>query len=83
MGVAALGAAFIVPVAVSLAAARAGGHAGRAASYVLTVGYAGFLVGPSLVGLVGEVAGLRVALAVVPIVGLIVAASSGLARPRR
>jgi MFS family permease len=83
MAVAALGAAFIVPVAVSLAAARAGGHAGRAASYVLTVGYGGFLIGPSLVGLVGEVAGLRVALAVVPIVGLVVAASSGLARPGR
>jgi MFS family permease len=72
MAVAALGAAFIVPVVVSLAAERAGARAGRAASYVLTLGYAGFLVGPSLVGLLGEFAGLRVALAVVPIAGMVV-----------
>lgn len=76
MAVAALGASFIVPVAVSLAARRAGGHAGRAASYVLTLGYAGFLIGPSLVGILGELAGLRVALAVVPVAGAIVALAS-------
>ena len=50
MAVAALGASFVVPVVVSLAGRRAGGYAGRAASYVLTLGYAGFLIGPSLVG---------------------------------
>lgn len=76
MAVAALGASFIVPVAVSLAAQRAGAHAGRAASYVLTAGYAGFLIGPSLIGILGEVAGLRLALLVVPIVGAIVALAS-------
>jgi hypothetical protein len=76
MAVAALGASFVVPVVVSLAAGRAGGHAGRAASYVLTLGYAGFLIGPSLVGILGELAGLRVALAVVPIAGGIVALAS-------
>lgn len=66
MAVAALGASFVVPVVVSLAARRAGPHAGRAASYVLTLGYAGFLVGPSLVGIGGELVGLRAALVVVP-----------------
>ena len=76
MALAALGASFIVPVVVSLAAARAGGHAGRAASYVLTIGYAGFLVGPSLVGILGEFAGLRAALLVVPVAGAIVAVAS-------
>jgi hypothetical protein len=76
MAVAALGAAFIVPVVVSLAAARAGSSAGRAASYVLTLGYAGFLVGPSLVGIIGEIAGLRVALAIIPIAGLVIVAAS-------
>jgi MFS family permease len=76
MALAALGASFVVPVVVSLAAARAGGYAGRAASYVLTLGYAGFLVGPSLVGLLGEIAGLRVALAVIPIAGAIIAVVS-------
>ena len=76
MAVAALGASFVVPVVVSLAAERAGGYAGRAASYVLTLGYAGFLVGPSLVGILGEVAGLRVALAVIPVAGAIIAVAS-------
>lgn len=76
MAVAALGASFVVPVVVSLAAARAGVHAGRAASYVLTLGYAGFLVGPSLVGILGELAGLRVALAVIPLAALVIVVAS-------
>ena len=76
MAIGALGASFVVPVVVSVAAGRAGPHAGRAASYVLTLGYAGFLVGPSLVGILGELAGLRVALAVVPIAGAVVALAS-------
>lgn len=76
MAVAALGAAFVVPVVVSLAGRRAGGAAGRAASYVLTLGYAGFLVGPSIIGLLGELAGLRLALAVVPIAAATIALAS-------
>lgn len=76
MALAALGASFIVPVVVSLAAVRAGPHAGRAASYVLTLGYAGFLIGPSLVGIVGEAAGLRVALVVVPASAAVIAIAS-------
>ena len=76
MAVAALGASFVVPVVVSVAARRAGRHAGRAASYVLSIGYAGFLVGPSLVGLLGELAGLRVALAVIPLAGAVILLAS-------
>lgn len=72
MFVAALGAAFMVPVVISLAGRRAGPYAGRAASYVLSLGYAGFLIGPSAVGLLGELAGLRIGLAVVPAAALIV-----------
>lgn len=76
MAVAALGVSFVVPVTVSLGAARAGAHAGRAASYVLTLGYAGFLVGPSLVGIGGEIVGLRTALVVVPIAAACIAIAS-------
>jgi len=83
MAVAALGASFVVPVAVSLAAARAAGYAGRAASYVLTLGYAGFLIGPSLVGILGELAGLRLALAVVPVAGAVIVLASRLPVARR
>lgn len=76
MFVAALGAAFMVPVVISLAGRRAGPYAGRAASYVLSLGYAGFLIGPSAVGLLGEVAGLRIGLAVIPAAALIVMLAS-------
>jgi hypothetical protein len=76
MAIAALGASFVVPVVVSLAGRRAGAFAGRAASYVLTLGYAGFLIGPSLVGILGELAGLRVALAVIPVAAAIIALTS-------
>lgn len=73
MAVAALGASFVVPVVVSLASTRAGAHAGSAASYVLTLGYAGFLVGPSLIGILAEAADLRLALAVVPLAASVIA----------
>ena len=83
MAVAALGLSFVVPVTVSVAAARAGGYAGRAASYVLSLGYAGFLVGPSLIGVLGEMSGLRVALAVIPAAAAIVLVMSPVAAERR
>jgi MFS family permease len=76
MAVAALGASFVVPVVVSLAGRRAGPHAGRASSYVLTLGYAGFLIGPSLVGILGELAGLRAALAVIPLGAAVIVLAS-------
>jgi hypothetical protein len=76
MAIAALGASFVAPVVVSLAGRRAGAFAGRAASYVLTLGYAGFLIGPSLVGILGELAGLRAALAVIPVAAAIIALAS-------
>jgi MFS family permease len=76
MAVAALGASFVVPVVVSLTAGRAGAGAGRAASYVLGLGYAGFLIGPSLVGLLGEAFGIRAALLVVPVVAIVIGAAS-------
>ena len=76
MAVAALGASFVVPVVVSLAGRRAGAYAGRAASYVLSLGYAGFLVGPSVVGILGELAGLRAGLIVIPVAAGIIALAS-------
>lgn len=76
MAIAALGASFVVPVVVSVSARRAGAHAGRAASYVLTLGYAGFLIGPSLVGIGGELVGLRLALVIVPVAAACIALAS-------
>ena len=82
MAVAALGASFAVPVVVSLAGRRAGAFGGRAASYVLSLGYAGFLIGPSLVGVLGELFGLRAALAVVPLAAGVIALAARSQRAR-
>lgn len=76
MAVAALGASFVVPVVISIAGRAAGPHAGRASSYVLSLGYTGFLIGPSLVGILGELAGLRVALLVIPLSAVIIVLAS-------
>ena len=43
---------------------------------MLTLGYAGFLIGPSLVGILGELAGLRLALAVIPLAAGVIAMAS-------
>jgi len=76
MALAALGASFSVPVILSLAAARSGAHAGRAASYVFSLGYTGFLVAPTLVGFLSELAGLRGGLLVIPLAGAVIAIAS-------
>jgi hypothetical protein len=76
MALAALGTSFLLPVVLSLATRRAGAHAGRAASYVMTLGYTGLLIAPTIVGFVSEVAGLRIGLLVIPIAGMLVVLAS-------
>jgi MFS family permease len=76
MALAALGSSFTVPLILSLAAGRSGAHAGRAASYVFSLGYAGFLVAPTVVGFLSEAAGLRAGLLVIPVAGAIIALAS-------
>lgn len=76
MAVAALGGSFVLPVILSLAARRAGAFAGRAASYVFSLGYTGFLVAPTVVGFLSEAAGLRAGLLVIPVAGAIIALAS-------
>lgn len=73
MALAALGSSFTVPLILSLTAGRSGAHAGQAASYVFSLGYSGFLVAPTLVGLLSEAAGLRAGLLVIPVAGAIIA----------
>ncbi len=76
MAFAALGSSFMIPLILSLAARRSGAHAGRAASYVFSLGYTGFLVAPTAVGFLSEAAGLRVGLLVIPVAGAIIAFAS-------
>jgi MFS family permease len=60
----------LFPVAVSLAGDHGGGGTGQTASAVITVGYAGFLAGPVIIGGVASLASLRVALLIVAVGGL-------------
>lgn len=72
-----LGLAVVAPLAFSLAGAARPDRAGRASSVITTIGYAGFLFGPGLIGSVAEVATLRIGLLVVVGAGLLVALLAG------
>lgn len=66
----------VVPIAFSVAGDLAPGHAGAAISVITTLGYGGFLLGPVLVGGLAEIVGLRVALGVIAVAGLMIFALS-------
>jgi predicted MFS family arabinose efflux permease len=67
----ALGLAVMFPIGISLAGDREWGGSGAVASAVIGVGYAGFLIGPALIGGIAELASLRVALLTVAVAGLV------------
>jgi MFS family permease len=73
----------VVPVALSLTGDLAPDHAGRATSAVMTVAYAGFLVGPPVIGGLAEAFGLRVALATLILCGATTAALASTRFARR
>lgn len=73
----------VVPVVFSLAGDAAPGRSGGASSVITTIGYAGFLIGPGLIGAVAEVTSLRLALGTVVLTGLSVALLAGLVEARR
>jgi MFS family permease len=66
----AIGLSSLFPIAISMAGVLHGGR-GQAAATVMTLGYAGFLVGPALIGGIASVSSLRVALLVVAAAGLV------------
>ncbi len=67
----ALGLSVMFPIGISLAGDRERGGSGAVASAVIGVGYAGFLIGPALIGGIAELASLRVALLIVAVAGLV------------
>ena len=79
-----IGAANIIPVVFS-AAARAGSTATAGVAVVATVGYAGFLSGPPLIGTVAAFAGLRTGLFCLVVAALLMTVIGALsfARPPR
>ncbi|MBB5956761.1 MFS family permease [Saccharothrix tamanrassetensis] len=67
-----LGLACIVPVAFSSAAAQSDAHAGQAIAGVATAGWAGFLLGPPLIGLLAHGTSQTLALGILPLLCLAV-----------
>jgi MFS family permease len=64
----------VVPIAFSAAGDLAPERAGAAISVVTTLGYGGFLLGPVIVGGLAEVIGLRAALGIIAVSGLLILA---------
>lgn len=62
----------IVPVAFSVAGDLAPERAGSAVSFVTTLGYGGFLLGPALIGGLAELTNLRLALGVIVVAGAVI-----------
>ena len=62
----------VVPIAFSIAGDLAPERAGAAISVVTTLGYGGFLMGPVIVGALAEVLGLRIALGIILLSGLLI-----------
>ena len=71
-----LAASGVAPVAFSVAGSLAPGREGEAISLMTTFGYGGFLLGPPLVGGLGEVVGLRPALGTIALAGFAIFALS-------
>ncbi len=63
----------VAPVAFPLAGDLAPDRAGQASSVLTTIGYGGFLLGPSLIGGVAELTSLRAALMSGIVTGLLIA----------
>ena len=84
VGFACLGAglAVVVPIVFRAAGELPGGEPGSGIAAVSTAGYAGFLAGPPLIGAVAEVTGLPVALAMLPLLCVLLAGLSGATAPR-
>jgi predicted MFS family arabinose efflux permease len=74
------GLSFIAPQVYSAAGNRDPARAGRALSTVVSIGYAGFVAGPVLIGSVSTAVGLRAALGIPAALALAVAAGAPILR---
>lgn len=74
VGFACLGAGLSIVIPQVFRAAAAGRDSGPALARVTTLGYLGFLAGPPLIGAMAEVTSLPAGLALLPLLGLLIAA---------
>lgn len=73
----------VVPVLFRTAGSTVGVSPGVGIAAVSTIGFLGFLAGPPTIGVIAGAIGLRSALAIVVLAGLMIAVLAGSARPRR
>jgi hypothetical protein len=78
-----LGAANVVPVLFRRAGSQAVMPSGLAIAAITTVGYAGILLGPAVIGFVADHIGLTLALWMIPVMLLSVPLCAGVVAPRR
>jgi predicted MFS family arabinose efflux permease len=67
----------VVPITISAAGAHVRGGGSRELAWVVTAGYVGSILGPAIIGLVAEHAGLRTALGIPAALSLVIAALAG------
>ena len=77
LGLVGVGAANVVPLIFAAAARIPGGHAGAGVATVATIGYAGFLFGPPVLGAVATATGVAAALGCLSAAGLVIAFAGG------
>lgn len=82
-GLVGLGMANVIPVLFSAAGRSRGMAPSIGVSMAATLGYAGFLIGPPVIGLAADLIGLRVALLVLVAAALVIAALAGAILGRR
>lgn len=82
-GLTGIGLSNIVPVLFSTAGAVDSGHPDHAVAAVSTMGYAGVLAGPPLVGFIAEATSLATAFAMIALLALGMAAAAARAVPRQ
>jgi MFS family permease len=80
LGFACLGAGMSIVIPQVFRAAAAGRDSGPALARVTTLGYLGFLAGPPLIGALAELTSLPAALALIPLLGVAMAAMAPLTR---
>jgi MFS family permease len=76
-----IGLSCIVPVALSAAAQTPGVHPGHAIAAIGTAGWAGFLLGPPVIGVLAHGVSLPAALVLLPVLCMAIVAAATAARP--
>jgi len=71
------GVSTIIPISYSVAAKSTTMKASVALAAVSTIGFTGFLIGPPVIGFLAHATGLRVALALVIVLGILVTVNAG------